>query len=121
MRGWRLGEEAFSLFPVLRGEGGGEGLVARGVELRSPAQPSVLVRTGAFRLRAQPPLSPTLSPEYREEGVSESTRDQRAEELDHWIAREPGGQRDCAGRGGAEPGEGVFDGGIEAGGGAGDE
>jgi hypothetical protein len=56
-----------SLSPVRRGDGGGEGPSARGVENQEP-----LNRFGDPRstdATRRPPLSPTLSPEYRGEAV----------------------------------------------------
>jgi hypothetical protein len=60
---------AYSLFPVLRGEGRGEGRGARDVVVPSDAPHRAVDKPNAERVERCSPLSPTLSPEYREEGV----------------------------------------------------
>src|SRR5688572_9691278 len=61
---------ANSLFPVLRGEGWGEGQRAFrvGQSFDSPINHGATNRTTPDSTRTSP-LSPALSPEYREEGV----------------------------------------------------
>src|SRR5438046_4018425 len=63
---------ANSLSPVLRGEGRGGGLCARGGERQRLLRRLRKVRASDSTRRS--PLSPTLSPEYREEGVRRARR-----------------------------------------------
>jgi len=65
---------AFSLSPILRGEGGGEGQGAR--DVGKPSDETTPARRQIERfidVVHRSPLSPTLSPEYREEGAKKIT------------------------------------------------
>src|SRR5256885_603100 len=79
----------FSLFPVLRGEGRGEGLGAGGREKQLLLE---RLETSAHHdATRRSPLSPTLSPEYREVGVRGRARPRladRAAESAHGSARD---------------------------------
>src|SRR5688500_2497882 len=79
----------YSLFPVLRGEGWEEGRAALHVARRSMCRLALTTNRAQWNSTRTPPLSPALSPEYREEGVREPRRRGRgsgkstSETLDH--------------------------------------
>src|SRR5829696_8618784 len=70
IRGRREGVKTHSLFPVLRGEGWGEGQGARGVVALFDSPHRAVRQIERFiNVKRRSPLSPSLSPDYRGEGV----------------------------------------------------
>ena len=72
----RIARNAYSRFPVLRGEGRGEGRAARRGEHRSVGEMvRELARPAICDVDHTLPLSPALSPEYVGEGGAALTSD----------------------------------------------